>query len=442
MVGREERFESQLLGMNREAVDLVTVPLLIARQEVGRQENAELQIELLLVIALTRRHYVDVLTAAAQTVRLPRADGTTYDYSPTGVFRFASGGSPPRSRIAYAATHVVADSQTAIDWERTLAFRRHIWGYGLGVAEAMDTAQRGMGLDWEASKELIRRSVAEARAVNGWIVCGANTDQLQPGAPRDLREVEAAYEEQCEFVESHRAQVVVMASRDLARIARGPDEYARVYDRVLSQLRRPALIHWLGEVFDPALAGYWGHTDLDRAEEVCIAIIAANRDKVEGVKISLLDQAREIAMRKRLPDGVHMFTGDDFDYPTTIAGDGERYSDALLGAFDLIAPAASAALLALDAGDRGRFAAILESTVGLSRHVFTAPTMYYKTGIVFMAYLNGFQDHFQMIGGFEGGRGAAHLAELFVLADQAGLLRDPDLAIHRIRHAMVAAGVS
>ena len=394
------------------------------------------------MMVLTRRHYVDVLTASAQTVRLPRADGTAYDYTPTGVFLYDPGGSPPRSRIAYAATHVVADTRGAIDWERTLAFRRYIWGYGLGVAEAMDTAQRGMGLDWEASKELIRRSVAEARAVNGKIVCGANTDQLQPGTARNLHDVEAAYEEQCEVVESLGGQVVVMASRELARIARGPDDYARVYDRVLAQLRRPALIHWLGEVFDPALGGYWGHADLDRAEAVCLAIIAAHRDKVEGVKISLLDQGREIAMRKRLPDSVHMFTGDDFDYPTTIAGDRERYSDALLGAFDLIAPAASAALLALDAGDTERFAAILESTVGLSRHVFTAPTMYYKTGIVFMAYLNGHQDHFQMIGGLEGGRSAVHLAELFVLADKAGLLRDPDLAVDRIGQVMTAAGVS
>ena len=394
------------------------------------------------MMVVTRRHYVDVLTASAQTVRLPRADGTTYDYTPTGAFLYASNGSPPRSRIAYAATHVVADPRAVIDWERTLAFRRHIWGYGLGVAEAMDTAQRGMGLDWEASRELIRRSVAEARAVNGKIVCGANTDQLQPGAARDLHDVEAAYEEQCEFVESQGGHVVLMASRELARIAHGPDDYARVYDRVLSQLSRPALIHWLGEMFDPALAGYWGHADLDRADEACLEIIAAHRDKVEGVKISLLDQGREIAMRKRLPYGVHMFTGDDFDYPTTIAGDGEGYSDALLGAFDLIAPAASAALLALDAGDKARFAAILESTVGLSRHVFTAPTMYYKAGIVFMAYLNGHQDHFQMIGGLESGRSAVHLAELFVLADKAGLLRDPDLALDRISHAMAAAGGS
>jgi hypothetical protein len=378
----------------------------------------------------------------AETVRLPRADGTAYDYTPAGEFRYAANGNAPRSRIAYAATHVVADALGAIDWEPTLAFRRHIWGYGIGVAEAMDTAQRGMGLEWDATKELIRLSLAEARAAKGSIVCGASTDQLAPGSARDLREIEVAYEEQCEFIESQGGQVVVMASRELARIAHGPDDYLRVYDRVLSQLRRPAIVHWLGEMFDPALAGYWGHADLDRAEEACLAIIAAHRDKVEGVKISLLDQKREIAMRKRLPQGVHMFTGDDFDYPTTIAGDGERYSDALLGTFDPIAPAASAALLALDAGDVKKFGAILESTLELSRHVFTAPTAYYKTGIVFMAYLNGHQDHFRMIGGLEDGRSVVHLAELFVLADKAGLLRDPELAGTRIRQVMALAGVA
>jgi Protein of unknown function (DUF993) len=378
----------------------------------------------------------------ADTVRLPRADGTAYDYTPAGKFLYAAGGSAPRSRIAYAATHVVADTLGAIDWERTLAFRRYIWGYGLGVAEAMDTAQRGMGLDWDASKELIRLSLAEARGAKGRIVCGAQTDQLAPGSARDLRDIEVAYEEQCESIESLGGQVVVMASRELARIAQGPDDYVRVYDRVLSQLRRPAIVHWLGDMFDPALAGYWGHADLDRAEEVCLAIIAAHRNKVQGVKISLLDQKREIAMRKRLPAGVHMSTGDDFDYPTTIAGDGERYSDALLGVFDPIAPAASAALLALDVGDVERFGAILESTLDPWRHVFTAPTAYYKTGIVFIAYLNGHQDHFRMLGGLEDSRSVAHLAELFVLADKAGLLRDPELAGKRIRQVMALAGVA
>jgi hypothetical protein len=385
-----------------------------------------------------------------EQVRLPGPGGAVYDYAPKGEFLYAESGAAPSLRIPYAAVHVVADpladvspvSPAVIDWESTLAFRRHIWSYGLGVAEAMDTAQRGMGLDWDAAKELIRLSVAEAKSVGGRIVCGAQTDHLAPGSALSLRDVEAAYEEQCEFVEAQGGQVVIMASRELARIARGPEDYARVYDRVLSQLRKPALIHWLGEAFDPALAGYWGHADLDRAMEDCLEIIVTHRDKVEGLKLSLLDQKREISMRSRLPESVHMFTGDDFDYPATIAGDGERYSDALLGAFDIIAPAASAALLALDAGDVQGFDSILKPTVPVCRHAFVAPTFYYKTGIVFMAYLNGHQDHFRMVGGLESGRSAVHLAELFVLADRAGLLRDAELAVDRIRHVMALAGVS
>ena len=386
----------------------------------------------------------------AESVRLPRAGGEVYDYTPSGRFLYADGGAPPRSRLPYAAVHVVADpfadvspaSPAAIDWERTLAFRRHIWKYGLGVAEAMDTAQRGMGLDWEASKELIRRSVAEAKAVGGRIVCGAQTDHLAPGSARDLRDIEAAYEEQCEYVEKVGGQVVVMASRELARIARGPDDYAHVYGRVLSQLKQPALIHWLGEAFDPALRGYWGHADLDAAMDSCLAIITANKVKVDGLKLSLLDQKREISMRARLPEGVRMLTGDDFDYPTTIGGDGTHHSDALLGAFDMIAPAASAALLALDEGDDRSFHEILEPTVPLSRHVFGAPTFYYKTGVVFMAYLNGHQDHFRMVGGLESGRSAVHLANIFVLADKAGLLRDAELAVDRMRPVMATAGIT
>jgi len=386
----------------------------------------------------------------AESVRLPRAGREVYDYTPSGRFLYAEGGAPPRSRLPYAAVHVVADSfadvspasPAVIDWERTLAFRRHIWKYGLGVAEAMDTAQRGMGLDWDASKELIRRSVAEAKAVGGRIVCGAQTDHLAPGSARDLRDIEVAYEEQCEYVEKVGGQVVVMASRELARIARGPDDYAHVYGRVLAQLKQPALIHWLGEAFDPALRGYWGHADLDAAMDSCLAIITANKEKVEGLKLSLLDQEREISMRARLPEGVRMLTGDDFDYPTTIGGDGTHHSDALLGAFDMIAPAASAALLALDEGDDRSFHQILEPTLPLSRHVFGAPTFYYKTGVVFMAYLNGHQDHFRMVGGLESGRSAVHLANIFVLADKAGLLRDAELAVDRIRPVMATAGVS
>ena len=385
-----------------------------------------------------------------ESVRLPDANGDVRDYTPTGRFLYADGGPRPASRIPYAAVHVVADAladtspigPAAVDWERTLAFRRHIWGYGLGVAEAMDTAQRGMGLDWEAAKELIRLSVAEARAVGGRIVCGVQTDHLETGSARSLRDIEAAYEEQCEFVEAQGGQVVLMASRELARIARGPDDYARVYGHVLSELRQPAMIHWLGEVFDPALAGYWGYRDLDHAMAACLDIIVENVEKVEGLKLSLLDQKREIGMRASLPLSVRMFTGDDFDYPTTIAGDGERFSDALLGAFDMIAPAASAALLALDAGDVERFHTIFAPTVPLSRHVFGQPTFYYKTGVVFLAYLNGHQDHFRMVGGLESGRSAVHLAQLFVLADRAGLLRDPELAVDRMRPAMALAGVT
>jgi hypothetical protein len=291
----------------------------------------------------------------AEMLRLPARDRGTFEYQVGGGFGYAAGGEPPRSRIIYAAVHVVADpfadttpvSPAAIDWEATLRFRHHIWSYGLGVAEAMDTAQRGMGLDWTAARELIRLSVADAKAVGGRIVCGAQTDQVQPGGARSLTDVEVAYEEQCEWIEAQGGQVVLMASRELARLARSPDDYLRVYGNVLSKLAQPALIHWLGDVFDPQLAGYWGSSDLDRAMDVLLSIIEQNRSRVLGLKLSLLDREREIAMRRRLPEGVHMFTGDDFDYPTTIGGDGGYYSDALLGAFDAIAPAASHALLAL-----------------------------------------------------------------------------------------------
>jgi hypothetical protein len=386
----------------------------------------------------------------AETIRIPTLDGTLSDYRVDGHFRYADSGDAPIARIPYAAVHVVADplvdvspsSPAAVDWEATLAFRRQIWSYGLGVAEAMDTAQRGMGLDWQAAKELIRRSVAEARAVGGRIVCGAQSDQLAPGSAQTLRDVEAAYEEQCEFIEGVGGRVVLMASRELARIARGPDDYRELYGNLLSKLSQPALIHWLGDMFDPQLQGYWGSRDLDAAMQVLLEIIEANRPKVDGLKLSLLDQRRELTMRRHLPDGVHMFTGDDFDYPTTIGGDADgRYSDALLGAFDAIAPAASAALLALDAGDRKRFDAILEPTVPLSRHIFKAPTYNYKTGVVFMAYLNGHQDHFRMVGGLESGRSTVHLAHVFVLADQAGLLRDAEIASDRMRRVLSVFGV-
>ncbi len=381
---------------------------------------------------------------------LPRPDGTLERYLPGRPAPLPPASGPIERRVAYAAAHVVCDpladvdptTEVRLDWEATLAFRRYLWSLGLGVAEAMDTAQRGMGLDWEASKSLIRRSLAEARAHDGArIACGAGTDHLAPSPSVTLADVEAAYEEQCGFVEGEGGQVILMASRALAACARRPDDYVRVYARILSQVSRPVILHWLGDMFDPALAGYWGTRDLDAAAEVCLAVVRDHAAKVDGVKISLLDHEREIALRRRLPRGVRMYTGDDFNYAALIRGDGEGYSDALLGIFDAIAPAAAAALRALDAGDLDRYEAILAPTVPLSRHVFRPPTRFYKTGIVFMAYLNGHQPHFRMVGGLESARSVVHLAELFVLADRAGLLRDPELATDRMRLVLALAGI-
>jgi hypothetical protein len=381
-----------------------------------------------------------VSAVAGAVLRLPRAGGVLEAYAPGEPAAFPISGVPSSSRVAFAAAHVVADpfgEPGAIDWEATLAFRRHLWAHGLGVAEAMDTAQRGMGLDWPSARELIERSASEAPA--GRLAAGAGTDHA---APRRVGDVRAAYDEQCEIVEGAGAQAIVMASRALAALASGPDDYREVYGAVLGGLRRPAILHWLGDMFDPALRGYWGSEDLDEAAEVCLEIIAAHADKVDGVKVSLLDARREIAFRRRLPDGVRLYTGDDFNYPTLIAGDEHGFSDALLGVFDAIAPAAAAALAALDDGDREGFDRILEPTVPLARRLFEAPTFNYKTGIVFLAFLNGHQDHFRMVGGLESARSITHLADLFVLADRAGLLRDPALAVARMRHVLALAGIA
>jgi hypothetical protein len=382
-------------------------------------------------------------------LKLPRADGTLTPYTPGPPSTFAAPTGPLQSRVAYAAAHVVCDPLAAInptldialDWEATLAYRRYLWSLGFAVAEAMDTAQRGMGLDWATTQELIRRALAEARAVGGGIACGAGTDQLAPNPKVTLADVEAAYAEQCSFVEGQGGRVILMASRALAACAHGPDDYVRVYDRILSQIARPVVIHWLGAMFDPQLAGYWGAHDLDSAMDVCLHVLRDHAAKIDGIKISLLDKDREIAMRRRLPPGIKMYTGDDFNYPELILGDEQGYSHALLGIFDAIAPAASAALQALDAGDHDRYASILAPTVPLSRHIFATPTYYYKTGIVFLAYLNGHQAHFRMAGGQESARSVVHLAELFVLADRAGLLRDPDMAAERTRCFLKLAGI-
>jgi hypothetical protein len=386
----------------------------------------------------------------AASVRLPRPDGSVVEYRLGPAADLPQAPGPIRSRIGFAAVHVVADPRAdinptldvAVDWDTTLAYRRYLWSLGLAVAEAMDTSQRGMGFPWSAAKELIKRTVAEARSVPGAVVfSGAGTDDLLPSPAVTLARVEAEYEAQCGYVESVGGRIILMASRALAACAKGPEDYAKVYGRILTQTREPVIIHWLGDMFDPALAGYWGSPDLDRATETLLAIVHEHAAKIDGVKISLLAQHREIAMRRRFPRGVRMYTGDDFDYPTTIGGDAHGHSDALLGIFDVIAPAAAAGLRALDRGDRAAFDRILQPTLPLSRHLFGDPTRFYKTGVVFMAYLNGHQDHFRMVGGLESARSALHLARLFELADQARLFRDPDQAAARMRCVMQLAGV-
>jgi len=373
-----------------------------------------------------------------RTIKLPRADGSLAPYTVREPRVWPAPTAPIRSRVAYAAAHVVSDphSDTAVDWDATLAYRRHLWSLGLGVAEAMDTAQRGMGLDWPLARELISRSVAEARAVDGLIACGAGTDQLAPDTRVRLDDVERAYEEQVAHVEEQGGRVVLMASRALARAARGPDDYRRVYGTILRQVRRPVILHWLGDMFDPQLTGYWGTSDVGAAMDVCLEIIAEHRAKVDGIKISLLDPNLEIEMRARMPQGVRVYTGDDFNYDRLILGENGVHSDALLGIFDAIAPAASAALQALDRGDVAGYRAALEPTVPLSRHIFEPPAYAYKTGIVFLAYLNGHQKRFRMLAGAESGRSAVHLAEVFRLADGAGLLADPEGAVERMERVL------
>jgi hypothetical protein len=389
-------------------------------------------------------------------INLPTEAGTLETFVLSEPPAYPGKASGVFNRIAFSAAHVVADARAAsdpwldakVDWDQTLRYREYLWDLGLGVAEAMDTAQRGMGLDWPTSLELISRAVKAGQAWqarNGrpaLIFSGAGTDHLDPAEARSINDVIRAYDLQMSAIEAAGGRLIIMASRALARIAKSPADYETVYDRVLSQAKEPVIIHWLGEMFDPALAGYWGNADHTAAMDTALDVIAAHAGKVDGVKISLLDKDKEIAMRRRLPNGVRMYTGDDFNYAELIAGDKQGYSDALLGIFDAIAPAASAALSALSVGDRARFSDILEPTVPLSRHIFRAPTRFYKTGVVFMAYLNGLQDHFAMVGGQQSARSLPHLAELFRLADRAGLLRDPDLARSRMRHVLAVHGIA
>ncbi|MBB2795221.1 dihydrodipicolinate synthase family protein [Rhizobium phaseoli] len=384
------------------------------------------------------------------TINLP-LDGKIVPYALTGTpIELKKRDAKAFPRIAFAAAHVVADPLAdndpwltpAIDWERTLAFRHRLWDLGLGVAEAMDTAQRGMGLGWPEARDLIRRALAEAAGrKDALIACGAGTDHLIPGPEVTIDTILKAYEEQIETVEAAGGRIILMASRALAVVARSPDDYVRVYDRILRQVKEPVIIHWLGEMFDPALDGYWGNGDHLKAMETCLEVIEANAAKVDGIKISLLSKEKEVTMRRQLPKAVRMYTGDDFNYAELIAGDEEGHSDALLGIFDAIAPAASAALDALGRKSNHEFFDLLEPTVPLSRHIFKAPTRFYKTGVVFLAYLNGLQDHFAMVGGQQSTRSLTHLAELFRLADKARVLADPELATARMKQVLAVHGV-
>jgi Protein of unknown function (DUF993) len=380
------------------------------------------------------------------TIKLPRGDRLE-DYAVREPRQFQKP-SKAFTRKALAAAHVVADPlstrdpwlEAAIDWDATIDYRRHLWSWGFGVAEAMDTAQRGMGLDWGSSLELIQRSIAASREfANAEVWSGAGTDHV---SNTNLDGVIGAYQEQCGAIEKLGGRIILMASRALAAGARSPDDYAKVYDRILSQVRQPVIIHWLGEMFDPALEGYWGSKDHYAAMEVCLGILHKNAAKVDGIKISLLDKQKEVDMRRKLPKGVRMYTGDDFNFAELIEGDARSYSDALLGIFDAIAPAASQGLSCLSEGKKTEYHEILGPTVPLSRHIFCPPTRFYKTGVVFMAWLNGHQDHFVMVGGQQSARHVLHLAELFRLADAAGLLSEPPLACARMKQLLAIHGCS
>lgn len=380
---------------------------------------------------------------------LPGADGSWREVRLAEPGAWVEHPQPYASRVAFAAAHVAADplganvpgAPAVVDWDATLAFRRELFRYGFGVAEAMDTAQRNMGLDWPAVQELVRRSAEQARAHGARIAAGAGTDQAAPGTLRTREEVLAAYAEQVSYVESTGSQVILMASRHLAAVATGADDYLHVYSRLLEQVREPVVLHWLGEAFDPQLRGYWGSTDVASATATFLDLVRAHATKVDGVKVSLLSADHETGLRAALPAGVRLYTGDDFNYPELIRGDGTHHSDALLGAFAAVAPAASAALAALDEGDLAAYDAAMAPTLPLSRHVFEAPTFHYKTGIAFLAWLNGHQPGFTMVGGLQSARGVVHLSRVFELANEARLLRDPDLAAARMGDWLRVQGV-
>ncbi len=379
-------------------------------------------------------------------IQLPQADGSLKHCVLKAAPVAPTGATLPFNRTVYAAAHVVIhpyatqdpfDASPVVDWDATLAFRNHLYSLGFKVAEAMDTAQRGMGVDWPVARELIQRSIRHAKTIPGAdLACGVGTDQLNAGADVTLADVEQAYREQFAVVQKEGGKAILMASRALARAAASPDDYHQLYGRLLRDSDQAVVLHWLGEMFDPALKGYWGSSDIPAAMETVLGIIHANPGKVEGIKVSLLEAKWEIELRRRLPSGVKMYTGDDFNYAELIAGDEKGHSHGLLGIFDPIAPVAAVALGALAQGNRQRFHEVLDPTVALSREIFRAPTRHYKAGVVFLAWLNGHQKHFSMAGGAQASRGIAHYARVFELADACGALSDPDLAVARMKQLL------
>jgi hypothetical protein len=377
-------------------------------------------------------------------LNLPTRSGLIEPFANTVEPLVARAPCVPLTRTAFAAAHVISDplrernpwdTRPAVDWDATLAFRTQLWDQGLGLAEAMDTAQRGMGVDWLTAKELIERTMAAARAhpSRPRVACGAGTDHVAPADLTSADAISAAYETQASAIEAAGGQLILMASRAFTAMNAGPDTYRAVYRRLIDGARQPVILHWLGDMFDPALAGYWGSHDVAVATQFVLALIAENPAKVDGIKISLLDEAHEVLFRARLPEGVRLYTGDDFNYAPLIEGDGAHFSHALLGIFAAIAPAASQALEALAKGDTQTYHALFAPTVPLSREIFRAPTRFYKAGIAFLSWLNGHQAHFIMPGGFQSSRDITHYAEVYRLACAARLLTKPDLAEARMR---------
>jgi hypothetical protein len=390
------------------------------------------------------------ISIMSNLIQLPQQDGSLKSYTVKAQPITPIGSVGKFNRVVYAASHVVInpvtthdpfDASPVVDWDSTLAFRDHLYGLGFKVAEAMDTAQRGMGVDWSVARELIQRSIRHAKAIPGAdLACGVGTDQLAVDPDVSLERVEAAYREQFDVVQAEGGTAILMASRAMAKAAKSADDYHRLYGRLLKDSDRPVILHWLGEMFDPALNGYWGSSNIPTALDTVAELIKANSTKVEGIKVSLLEAKWEIELRRRLPDGVKLYTGDDFNYSELIAGDEQGHSHGLLGIFDPIASVAAVALEELAQGNTNRYHELLDPTVALSREIFRAPTRHYKAGVVFLAWLNGHQKHFSMAAGAQASRGIAHYAQVFELADSCGVLTDPDMALVKMRKFLAVYG--